>query len=133
MTNIVQKNQIICSGTLNGLSKDEMCSLIEETKEQIRKIVSKHKEIFESDGIDNLIHVDFAEWIKRADRKQAIELFTTNYDYFFELGIEEKNIPYYEGFTGSYKPFFHSESVEDLCYLPKQTKLWKIHGSLGWH
>jgi hypothetical protein len=132
LTNIEQKNQIISKGVLNGLTQREIEFLITKTKEQIRKIVSKHKEILES-GIKNLNHVDFAEWIGRADRKQAIEIFTTNYDLFFELGMEEKNIPYYDGFTGSHNPFFNSESVEDLCFLPKQSKLWKIHGSLGWH
>lgn len=107
--------------------------MITETKNQIRKIVSIHKEILKDDGINNLIHADFAEWIGRADRKYPIEIFTTNYDYFFELGMEEKNIPYYDGFSGSYKPFFYSESVDDLSFSPTQTKLWKLHGSLGWH
>jgi hypothetical protein len=49
------------------------------------------------------------------------------------LGLENKNIPYYDGFTGTYEPFFNADSVDDLCFLPKQTKLWKMHGSLGWH
>ncbi|MBP1616139.1 MAG: hypothetical protein H6Q13_3587, partial [Bacteroidetes bacterium] len=80
-----------------------------------------------------VIHADLADWIKKANRKFAIEIFTTNYDYLFEIGLENKNVPYYDGFTGSYKPFFHPESVEDLNFLPHQTKLWKIHGSLGWH
>ena len=30
-------------------------------------------------------------------------------------------------------PFFNSESIEDMNFIPNQTKLWKIHGSLGWH
>lgn len=29
--------------------------------------------------------------------------------------------------------FFNSESIEDMNFLPTQTKLWKVHGSLGWH
>jgi len=133
LSNIEQKKHIISKGTLNGLNIDDINSLIKETKEQIRNIVSIHKDILKNNGIENLVHVDFAEWIGRADRKYAIEIFTTNYDYLFELGMEEKNIPYYDGFTGSYRPFFNSASVDDICFLPKQTKLWKIHGSLGWH
>lgn len=81
----------------------------------------------------NVIHVDFAEWIKKSDRKFPIEIFTTNYDYLFEIGLEDKNVPFYDGFTGTYKPFFDGDSVEDFNHLPRQTKLWKIHGSLGWH
>jgi len=133
LSNIEEKRHIIGNGTLNGLKIGEIDSLINEMKNQIRKLVCVHEKILDEKGLNNLMHVDFAEWIGRADRKYAVEIFTTNYDYFFELGMEEKNIPYYDGFTGSYKPFFNPESVDDLSFLPKQTKLWKLHGSLGWH
>ncbi|HHX63246.1 MAG TPA: SIR2 family protein [Epulopiscium sp.] len=132
LSNIEQKKHIIGKGKLNGLEKPEFECLLRAVKNQVRKKVSAHEHILKGKGIDNLIHVDFAEWIGRADRINGIEVFTTNYDYLFELGLEEKNIPYYDGFTGSYMPFFNSQSVEDLYFLPKQTKLWKIHGSLGW-
>lgn len=79
-----------------------------------------------------MVQVDFARWIGQADRKYPIEIFTTNYDYLFELGLEYCNVPYYDGFTGSHRPFFNSESIEDMNFLPTQTKLWKVHGSLGW-
>ena len=133
LSNIEEKRHIIGKGTLNGLKLKDFNFLVTKTKNQIREIVCVHKKIIESKGLNNLIHVDFAEWIDRADRKHAIEIFTTNYDYLFELGMEEKNIPYYDGFSGSYEPFFYSESVDDIDFLPKQTKLWKLHGSLGWH
>lgn len=133
LSNIEQKKHVIGMGTLNGLNIDDFELLIIKTKKVIRNIVSIHNDILDHNGLDNLIHVDFAEWINRADRKYPIEIFTTNYDYLFELGMETKNIPYYDGFSGSYKPFFCSESVDDLSFLPKQTKLWKLHGSLGWH
>ncbi len=55
-----------------------------EIKKQIRETVSVHKQILEGDKLGNLIHVDFAEWIGRANRKYPIEIFTTNYDYLFE-------------------------------------------------
>jgi len=134
LSNIEQKIQIIGDGNLNNLGKDDFDSLMSEIKKQIREIVSIHKQILENDEkLENLIHVDFAEWIDRANRKHPIEIFTTNYDYLFELGLEEKNIPFYDGFTGSHMPFFNSESIEDMNFIPNQTKLWKIHGSLGWH
>ncbi|MCK9629384.1 MAG: SIR2 family protein [Bacteroidales bacterium] len=133
LSNLEQKNEVIGDGVLNKLKKTEIDKLIGEIKIQIRKIVSVHSHILNENNIENLIHSDFTEWIQRADRKYAIELFTTNYDYLFELGLESKNIPYYDGFTGSYQPFFNPESVEDLSFLPSQTKLWKLHGSLGWH
>jgi hypothetical protein len=132
LSNIESKRNVIGKGNLNGLDKDGFDKLIENVKKQIINIISVHKEIIEKDSIKNLIHVDFAEWIGRADRKYPIEIFTTNYDYLFELGLENKSIPYYDGFTGSFNPFFNSNSIENMKFLPNQTKLWKIHGSLGW-
>jgi hypothetical protein len=130
LSNLEQKLSIIANGKLNELIKDDINSLISDVKKQIREKVSVHKNLKK---LEDLIQFDFAEWIGRADRKYPIEIFTTNYDYLFELGLEGKNISFYDGFTGSYLPFFDSDSVEDLDFLPRQTKLWKIHGSLGWH
>lgn len=133
LSNLEQKRDVIGGGTLNGLKKDEIEKFIILVKKKIKEIVSIHKKMLEDNNLENLIHIDFAEWIGRADRKKGIEVFTTNYDYLFELGFEANNLPYYDGFTGSYQPFFDSDSIEDLSFLPKQTKLWKVHGSLGWH
>jgi hypothetical protein len=130
LSNIESKYKIIGKGRLNGLDKSEFERLRREIKDKIRDEVSIHKN---SIDMNDCIHADFAEWIGKADRKQAIEIFTTNYDYLFELGLEYKNVSYYDGFTGSYQPFFDSSSIENLHFLPNQTKLWKIHGSLGWH
>lgn len=131
LSNLEQKKQIIGKGKLNGLNKKEIKELIDNIKNLIREKVCIHEN--PKFDLKNLIHVDFAEWIGKFDRKYPIEIFTTNYDYLFELGLEHHRIAYYDGFSGSYKPFFHPESVEDLSLLPNQTKLWKIHGSLGWH
>jgi hypothetical protein len=130
LSNIESKYQIIGKGKLNGLDKSQFEKLRKEIKDKIRDEVSIHKSNID---MNDCIHADFAEWIGKADRKQAIEIFTTNYDYLLELGLEYKNVSYYDGFTGSYQPFFDSGSIENLHFLPDQTKLWKIHGSLGWH
>ncbi|PKL77869.1 MAG: hypothetical protein CVU99_09090 [Firmicutes bacterium HGW-Firmicutes-4] len=132
LSNIESKASIIGNGKLNGLTKDDFSQLILETKKEIIEIVSIHKEILKDNCLGDLIHIDFAEWIGRANRRYPIEIFTTNYDFLFEIGLEKKAIPYYDGFTGSFEPFFNSDSVEKLDFLPNQTKLWKIHGSLGW-
>lgn len=131
LSNLEQKKQIIGNGRLNALNFEEIKKLIDNIKKLIRKKVCVHEKVgFKA---NDLIHADFAEWIGKIDRKYPIEIFTTNYDYLFECGLEFHNIPYYDGFSGSYKPFFYPESVEQMSFLPNQTKLWKIHGSLGWH
>ncbi len=137
LSNLEQKATFIGSGTLNSLVKSDFENLIIEIKKNVRKEVSVHKsedtKIVSIDIVNELVQADFANWIGQAERKYPIEIFTTNYDFLFELGLEYKEIPYYDGFCGSLQPFFNPESVEDFSFLAKQTKLWKIHGSLGWH
>lgn len=137
LSNLEQKASFIGAGTLNNIKKVDFESLIIEIKKKVREMVSVHKvasdKIATKDIVGDLVHTDFANWIGQAERKYPIEIFTTNYDFLFELGLEHKEIPYYDGFCGSLRPFFNPESVEDFSFLSKQTKLWKIHGSLGWH
>jgi hypothetical protein len=128
LTNLELKYQAIGNGVLNGLKQEDIKSLISKIKEGIIKQVSVHNDI----DANKQVQTDFAEWIKRADRKYPIEIFTTNYDYLFEIGLEHHNIPYFDGFNGSFKPFFCSDLVSDFSFMPQITKLWKIHGSLGW-
>ncbi|MBO7074482.1 MAG: SIR2 family protein [Bacteroidales bacterium] len=123
------KKQVVGNGKINDLDINEFDTFIKDIKKQIHTIVSVQDKV----DCTKLIHTTFAEWIQKADRKSAVEIFTTNYDYLFEVAFEYISLPYYDGFTGSYKPFFDGQSVDDICYMPKQTKLWKIHGSLGWH
>ncbi|MFN0277802.1 MAG: SIR2 family protein [Pyrinomonadaceae bacterium] len=135
LSNLEQKASLIGSDTLNGLDKAGFEDLIKEIKKNVRSLVSVHNDgdkVVSHDIVEELVQTDFARWIGHAERKYPIEIFTTNYDLLFELGLEHNEIPYYDGFCGSLRPFFNPESVEDLSFLSKQTKLWKIHGSLGW-
>ena len=132
LSNLETKKNIIGNGTINGLDKSLFEEMLFETKKKIIEIVSIHNGVNENNKVNDLIQTDFAEWVGRASRKYPIEIFTTNYDYLFEIGLESKNINYYDGFCGSFEPFFNSETVNDLRYLPNEVKLWKIHGSLGW-
>ena len=129
LSNIEEKTKIIGNGTLNGLTKCDFIKVGDDVRKKIQELVSVHNK----EKLSFPLHYDFAKWICNADRKFGVEIFTTNYDYLFELGLEANAVPYYDGFTGSYKPFFNSDALEDLDYLPRQTKLWKIHGSLGLH
>jgi len=129
LTNITQKEKFLGRAKLDGLDKDGWKDLRVFIENEIKSMVSVHKD--KDEFIKNLIHCDFTHWIKNINRKFPIEIFTTNYDYLLELGFEYNDLPYYDGFIGSYKPFFYQLSVEDLKFLPEVTKLWKLHGSLG--
>ena len=132
ISSIDQKLKVVGKDTLCGLDKDGLKELRTIFQKEIRSLVSVHNNPDISIEKSSKLHSDFARWVKNASRKNAIEVFTTNYDYLFEIGYESKRLPYFDGFVGGYKPFFDPVSVEDDNLIPKWTRLWKLHGSLGW-
>lgn len=78
----------------------------------------------------------FFAWLDMTNRNYVKEIFTTNYDLLLEKAMEHNHVPYFDGFVGSYEPFFWPESIEktishnDLTF--NWIRLWKIHGSLNW-
>lgn len=78
----------------------------------------------------------FMAWYSSANRGFVKEIYTTNYDMLLEMAMEANYTPYFDGFTGSYEPFFSPESIESFPCEDDSTsrwiRLWKIHGSLNW-
>lgn len=78
----------------------------------------------------------FFAWLNMQNRDFSKEVFTTNYDLIIEKSLEAIGAPYFDGFVGSYEPFFWQESVEKHIKKNDLTqnwiRLWKIHGSLSW-
>src|SRR5690606_17136676 len=55
------------------------------------------------------------------------------YDLLIEEAFERARIAYFDGFTGSHTPFFDPVSISSSDELPSRwSRLWKLHGSLGW-
>ena len=75
---------------------------------------------------------ELASWIGGAHRDHPIEIFTPNYDLLLEEAFERARLPYFDGFTGAHRPFFDPTSVSEDVLPPRWSRLWKIHGSLGW-
>lgn len=78
----------------------------------------------------------FFAWLNILNHEYSKEVFTTNYDLIIEKSLEQSQIPYFDGFVGSYEPFFWQESIEQSTSKSDMTRnwirLWKIHGSLSW-
>lgn len=78
----------------------------------------------------------FFAWLNILNHEYSKEVFTTNYDLIIEKSLEQSQIPYFDGFVGSYEPFFWQESIEQPTVKTDMTRnwirLWKIHGSLSW-
>lgn len=77
-------------------------------------------------------YTDLVNWITGAARYHAVELFTSNYDLLFEEAFERVRAPYFDGFTGGREAFFDPVSVSSGDLPTRWTRLWKVHGSLGW-
>jgi len=78
----------------------------------------------------------FLAWFNMQNANNSKEIFTTNYDLIIEKSLDEMRMPYFDGFVGSYEPFFWQESIERFPYKSDLThnwfRVWKIHGSLNW-
>ena len=75
---------------------------------------------------------ELVSWIGGAHREHPIEIFTPNYDLLLEEAFERARLPYFDGFTGAHRPFFDPISISEDVLPPRWSRLWKIHGSLGW-
>lgn len=116
--------------TLLGLEGADM----EIVEMVIRKAIVQCAAPAEATIPADLPHHSFARWVRQATRKQAIELFTTNYDILFERSLELARVPVFDGFVGAWHPYFHAEALESEETLPgpQFVRLWKIHGSINW-
>ena len=132
LSSIESKRAVIGSGALNGLDSKGFSALAKFVKEQVVKLVSIHDQLANVADRKKLSHSQFSNWIQKARRRFPAEIFTTNYDYLFEMALEGSGIPYFDGFSGGFEPFFCPEAVEDVDAYTHLVKLWKMHGSLGW-
>jgi hypothetical protein len=77
-------------------------------------------------------YTDLVSWISGTARAHSVEIFTTNYDLLFEEAFERAHAPFYDGFSGGKLPFFDPVTIAGDELPPRWSKLWKLHGSLGW-
>lgn len=77
-------------------------------------------------------YTELVSWVSGTRRAHAVEIFTTNYDLLFEEAFERSRASYFDGFTGGHLPFFDPVSVASDDLPSRWSRLWKLHGSLGW-
>ena len=75
---------------------------------------------------------DIISWANGITRKEAVEIFTTNYDLLFEDAMERVKTPYFDGFVGAKNAFFDPSSISKNDMPINWIRLWKLHGSIGW-
>ena len=126
LTRIRKLAQVIGSNKINGLDGDGYQKFADDICKEIGKIVAKQLPR-QHNPFNELV-----SWVGGTNRAYPIEIFTPNYDLLLEEAFERAQFPYFDGFTGSHKPFFDPSSVSDDSLPPRWSRLWKIHGSLGW-
>ncbi|HEY8950086.1 MAG TPA: SIR2 family protein [Rhizomicrobium sp.] len=81
-------------------------------------------------GVNPYSHL--VNWITGTSRRYGVEIFTPNYDLLLEEALERVHAPYFDGFSGGVNPFFDSATVSNDDIPARWTRVWKLHGSLGW-
>lgn len=81
---------------------------------------------------DSTPYHQLATWISAIQRMHAVEVFTPNYDLLMEQALEERRVPYFDGFVGSNRTFFDLVSMEHDTLPSRWARLWKVHGSINW-
>ena len=90
------------------------------------------------------IYKEFYSKITQRSRKTPISIFTTNYDLFNEIALDELGFSYNNGFSGTYRRKFNPISY-NYMYIENMNlhrdvwervasffNLIKLHGSISW-
>lgn len=118
--------RIVGRGNARGLKGDDLAEIEKKMCACISRIV--RQELSDS----NSPYHGFVDWLAGISRKKAVEVFTTNYDLLLEQALEDRQVPYFDGFIGSRNPFFDLRAIEEDHAPSRWVRLWKLHGSIGW-
>ena len=117
---------IVGSCSIHGCDGDGFCELAERICQAIGIVVNPTL------PEERNPYTELSAWIGGTDRWHPIEIFTPNYDLLMEEAFERLEIPFFDGFSGSYQPFFDPPSISNNGLPARWARLWKLHGSIGW-
>lgn len=126
LTRIRLLQQALGPAQVHGLNAEGYKALGEEVCKKIGEVVGAPL------PKERNPYTELISWVSGTLRAHAVEIFTTNYDLLFEEAFERSRASYFDGFTGGHLPFFDPVSVASDDLPPRWSRLWKLHGSLGW-
>lgn len=126
LTQVRLLSQAIGNSEVYGLNGDEYGELARRICSKIGEIVGARLPVSPNP------YTELVSWISGTQREHSVEIFTPNYDLLIEEAFERSRVPYFDGFSGSYRPFFDAASVSSDVLPARWARLWKLHGSLGW-
>lgn len=113
-----------------GLDPPALAEMEDAIRTTIADLASPSEEVIP----DRVPHDMLAEWVRTVRRQHSVEIFTTNYDVLLERSFERARVSFFDGFIGSYRPYFSPDAVESDRAVPGRTwtRIWKLHGSANW-
>jgi len=114
------------NGNIDGLTQKKLGDLDSEICRIITELMNVNLP-----NHDTPYH-QLAKWIGGIQRSHPVEIFTPNYDLLMEQALEERGVPFFDGFIGSYHTFFDLTSIEQDTLPSRWARLWKVHGSINW-
>lgn len=140
---LLQGLKIQGSGDAGALEKEINVQL----DKFIRKIIQTEKEFNQSKKYQdalNILKSFLISFSSRTATRERTNIFTTNYDRFIELALDNAGILTIDRFVGKIKPIFRTTKLElDYHYNPPGIrgepryvegviKYTKLHGSIDW-
>lgn len=119
-------SRVAGNGTARGLSKLELVELELILCTEISRLVRAVL------GTEDSPYHKLTDWVGGIARTKPLQLFTTNYDLLVEQALEDRQVPYFDGFIGSRNPFFDIRAIEEEQAPTRWVRLWKLHGSINW-
>lgn len=126
LTQVRQLSQVIGTEEVHGYNGEKYAALAGKICANIGEIVAPQL----PEGTNP--YTELVSWIGGTQREHSVEIFTPNYDLLIEEAFERSKLPYFDGFSGAHRPFFDPASVSEDVLPARWSRLWKIHGSLGW-
>jgi hypothetical protein len=118
--------QVYSNDTLFDLSIEDINNLEKNICDKIEEQVNKELPTEASP------YHEVASWIGSINREYPVEIFTTNYDLLIEQALEDRGVPYFDGFIGVKKAFFDPHAIEEDLLPTRWARIWKLHGSINW-
>lgn len=126
LSHIRSLQQVAGNDSVRGLSSKDLNELDQKICIEISDLMNKNLT-----DINSPYH-KVASWIGAIPRSKAVEIFTTNYDLLMEQALEEFRIPFFDGFSGSFRTFFDPHTMDEDDLPSRWVRLWKLHGSINW-
>ncbi len=119
-------SDVVGNGNIDGLTGSDLSQLDAEICKVTTEVVNA-----KLPG-EATPHHQLATWIGGIQRVHPVEVFTPNYDLLMEQALEQRRVPYFDGFVGSDRTFFDLPSMEQDNLPARWARLWKVHGSINW-